>query len=435
MWGLVLGATLLLTAGKFDLDGTIASETRAGETPLIPDQASKPAAVTILTPDVGAQYLASTLRLNFDYSLRIFLREDADENHFHPIYLHTWTLAGRSRPTRLAEVEGLAQVALGATDYAYLPGLYGNNQAALANVPDIFSATARVRGQQAVSPAVRLELGLGATYQEQIDLPAQTPTPPMPVNPMMPGVLTFDALPTYSTVAVKPGASVILSDADQLTLASEVQAIHVSGLDSDLTIDPTGGPKHTLTSVDVQPTVTWRSHLTETSSLALSAGVTYGRIYSSYPVQKTSVTPVGGAMYDHRLISQRQVVARTTLGVAMDYYFDPILGEVTPHASATASVMLAFPREWSLGLEGNFVTTLSAHPVGNLYPDEVAAALSIPVRHRVSDYFFFEFGGRWSDRSPFFDTPAYGFHQRQLWLYVMFTATTRSVHRYAAAAP
>jgi hypothetical protein len=39
----------------------------------------------------------------------------------------------------------------------------------------------------------------------------------------------------------------------------------------------------------------------------------------------------------------------------------------------------------------------------------------------LSNNVMLEFGGRWADRSPFFTTPFYGFHQRQLWLYVLLT--------------
>jgi hypothetical protein len=115
--------------------------------------------------------------------------------------------------------------------------------------------------------------------------------------------------------------------------------------------------------------------------------------------------------------------------VSLEYYLDPVLGTPATHVFATGSFYLGLPQNWTIGLQGSFVSSLKDHPLGSAppftYPDEIAAAAELPVRHLLSRDLLLEFGGKWADRSPFFTAPNYGFHQRQLWVYVMLTGATR----------
>jgi len=189
---------------------------------------------------------------------------------------------------------------------------------------------------------------------------------------------------------------------------------------------------YALSSVTVSPTVGWRSRLTLASTVTTNVGVAYNRLWSPYPVKRDSFSPVGSLLLDHRLVSRRALVAVTTFGATVDYYVDPVLGEPVAHGSAAAGFLLSLPDEWTVGLHGTFVSPFEAHFVAGVYPDEVAAGVNIPARHRVSDDCYFEVGARWSDRSPFFDTGHFGFHQREAWLYALLTLTSRRVAPYGA---
>ena len=95
-------------------------------------------------------------------------------------------------------------------------------------------------------------------------------------------------------------------------------------------------------------------------------------------------------------------------------------------------------RRWTAALQAVFGTNLSgqpldAGPAGPLLaitPDETAASVALPIRHRASDNLILEFGGRWSDRGPHLSASNFAFHQRELWAYVMLTATTRHLPRW-----
>ena len=87
MSGLAQIAALLFTIlGQIDLNGAVASETRAGEGPLVPGDAPQPGFVTILTPAVELQYLDRRLDLRAGYNLRILLRESSTYPNFARSY-------------------------------------------------------------------------------------------------------------------------------------------------------------------------------------------------------------------------------------------------------------------------------------------------------------------------------------------------------------
>src|SRR5262249_52460427 len=119
----------------------------------------------------------------------------------------------------------------------------------------------------------------------------------------------------------------------------------------------------------------------------------------------------------------------------VDYYVDPILNTTGPRGTATTELYFAFPGDWVTGISGSFSTSLSlqtpyAAQTGGTFPDETAFSVSVPVRHRVSSYLIAEVGGRVANRGPRLTAPVLDFHQRQLWIYVQLTATTRLVPRW-----
>jgi hypothetical protein len=430
MSGLAQIAALLFTiSGQIDLNGAVAAEARAGEGPLVPGEAPVPGFMSILTPAVELQYLNRSLDLRAGYNLRILLRESSTYLNFAPLYLHTWTLTLDSHPTTRLQIKGAAQVLEGAADYAYLPYIFGASQATLVLVPEIFSATATASAQLRATRRVTAEVALSGLHNQPIGV--GTVMAPVASAPAVPYVL-----PHFTSLAAMPGVLLRLSEVDELTLSSSFEYQYVSGI-SDITATGVGPlPTHSLTGLVAIPTIGWKTNRARHSELELKAGVAFSHLASSYPVEPNAVTPVGSVAVDQRLLSLRDAVLGIHCGGSVEYYLDPILGTAAPHAMTTAALSLTVPQNWTIALEGTFVTSLKAHPRGVgtdiYYPDEVAASAELPVRHPVSEHLTVEFGGRWSDRSPFFTAPDYGFHQRQLWLYVLLTGTTRPTKRTVA---
>jgi hypothetical protein len=53
---------------------------------------------------------------------------------------------------------------------------------------------------------------------------------------------------------------------------------------------------------------------------------------------------------------------------------------------------------------------------------------TLPIRYRLSRHWTFELGGRYSDRAPHLEAKPFRFHQRELWVYGLVTATIGSGH-------
>jgi hypothetical protein len=431
VWGLVQFVAAFAMAGQLDVGGTVTIETRGGEAPLTPGQEPEAAWAGILTPALDLRYHAPAVELRAGYDLRMYLRESGSAPNAAPLYLHRWVLRADTRPNARLRTTSSATVLEGAADYGYLPYIVGTNQATLVIVPRIFSAAVEERLQVNASETVTLELLLSASHHRPLGNASTLP----PVQAAATNGSTTPVaypLPRFTSASAMPAVDIRLSRTEVLRLSSILELQYISSLislDAANTLE-----SQSLESFTVVPTTGLLSVLARNSTLDLRVGVALNHLASSR-IEANSVSPVGGVIFDQRLVSLRESVLKTTLGAMIDFYVDPILATASPRGVATASLSLALPDGWVMALEGNFGSSLSGHPRTNgvdvIYPDEVAASASMPVRHRVSDYLTMEFGGRWSDRAPYFDAPNFAFHQRQLWIYLLLTGTTRAARSVA----
>jgi hypothetical protein len=185
----------------------------------------------------------------------------------------------------------------------------------------------------------------------------------------------------------------------------------------------------------VAPQVGWRTHLSRRYDLRLVAGVAYLRNLGALPTSRspTPLIPVGNAELQGRLYRVNGYATQLTLGLTVDYYVDPILAVAAPRGTASARCNVLFSRDWAGAVEGLFGTNLTARPLPvSSNPDETVASVGIPIRHRVSENLILEFGARWADRGPHLRARTFAFHQREIWAYLMLTATTRRLPAWTA---
>ncbi|MEA2700172.1 MAG: hypothetical protein QOI66_4443 [Myxococcales bacterium] len=425
MLGVAVLVALLAADGPFDVDGTIIVEARGGEAPIASGFAPETMVVGIITPDLGAQYSRPGARLRVDYSLRIFARETGTGPTTAPLLLHTVILGGDLRASRLTDLRARATVLEGAADYGYLPQVFGANQATLVVVPKIFSVTGDVGGRQRISRTTTLELDVTGTHHRSIGDSAFLVTGPN-------GEVVPSVLPRFTSITVTPDVALRLSARDTLTLSTAAEYNYISPL-SSLPLAGAQSSTFALTSLTVVPAVALQTQVARHSKVDLKAGVAVTRVTKSNAADTTILSPVGLAGIDHRVMGTAETALHATGKAEVGYYLDPILGTAASRGTAAAALTAVFPPSWTVAVQGVFSSTLTAHPLpsdmGPVYFDEVTATVEIPVRHRLSDSVIMEFGGRWSDRSPYYTAPNFGFHQRQLWAYVMLIGTTRDVHR------
>lgn len=434
MIGLVLAAAAVgavagqpAVAGHLEVIPSVTVESRVGEAPIgygFPPEASL---VEVLTPGLALDYAGRRLEFLASYDLRIFWRSTSGAPLQAPLYLNTANLTLTGRPSRRVVLKLAASSNLGQADYTYLPTIF-TNQGTLVVVPEIFSATlsgsAELRATERVTEAVAVQ----ASHSQPIG------AVPMPTTT---GGTTTYYLPHFTSFAATPGANLRLSRLDTLepSLSLEYQQI------SNLTVTTASGPLPvgSLSTLIVIPTLGMHSFLSRRSELTLKVGVDLAHLSGNDVTgDHNPVGPIGSVSLDASVLNLRRAILRAKATSAFEYYLDPVLGIAATHFVSAGALYLGLPQSWTIGLDGSFFTSLDKHGTPPTYPDEVGFELDLPVRHLLSNEVMAEFGGRWADRSPFFTAPNYGFHQRQLWLYVLLTGTTHptwSLQRGVAPTP
>ena len=259
--------------------------------------------------------------------------------------------------------------------------------------------------------------------------------------------------PRQKGVQVVSSAIDRLSDANDLVLSSGLSLQSTSNI-FGTTVSPSG---ETLTAVGnfevltITPEVGWRTRPSPWRQLHLGAGVAYNRLIKTpYSVPTMPFSPIANVDWSVNVMTGHEAAYRGTVSAAVDYFVNPVIATAGPRALVAGAIYYAVP-DWMVGLEGAFATPLGTRSLaewqqlkhgdhraraarderGHQCPrrcgsDETVASLSLPVRHRVSQSFIAEVGGRWADRGPRLTGlgDGLGFHQRQLWVYLTLTATS-----------
>jgi hypothetical protein len=455
MIGLVLAAAAVAAAAGQLAPGAVAGqlevipaatvEAKAGEAPLQYGKPPTAMLVEVVTPGVGLGYVGRRLDLLAGYQLRIAWQNTQNEPAPTPLLLHLVNLTMTARPTRRLVVKLTGTAYEGRTDYTYLPAILGQGQAALTLPPAILSANLSGSAELHVTELATAGIAVQAVRNQPLgeaplsrrNTTLTTPTlAPLPTTPPPPPAPVL-RLPYFTSFAATPGVAVRLSHADDLSSAVGVQYQHVSDFSA---VDASGAlhPGSAISAVIVSPAVGFHRTVTPHSEFMLRVGLAVTHLDSELAGTANSVTPIGSADLNFRLLNTRRAILQAKLTESVDYYLDPVLATGADHSFTTAALDLGLPKNWTIALEGSFVTPFAAHPQLTpsatpnqpptlTYFDEVGAAAQLAARHLAWNELLLEFGGRWADRAPFFTVPAAsnpGFHQRQLFLFVMLSGTT-----------
>jgi len=400
--GFPTAALLACLAGQFDVNVAVTAEGRAGEGPLAADATIRKGVIGILMPDLQLAYLSRVSDVRLDYVARIFWRTPNDLGTNKPLILHSVNLVGTSQVTGRLQLSATANMSVGESDYTALT-LVLPNQPALPSVADFFSLTAAAGAVESLSRTAKVGLNLSYINRTPLGATAEVMAAPGMIVPPFPHQNTFGAEPNF-----------------RLTL-SRIDELVFSGLVSYGTY--TGGVDILLAA----PQLKWQRHLSRQFILHLIGGLAYVHVEPTLDA-RTPVAPIAEIGLDMDLDHRRGVVTRASTAARVDYFVDPVLGTAGPRLLLTLSWSSTLNPNWLVGIDATYSTVFVATTplfLGTTPIDETMAAVSLPVRYRASDNLFTEFGVRWSDRAPSLEVSAFGFHQRQLWLYVALTATTR----------
>jgi hypothetical protein len=390
-------AALVWLAGAVDVTAAGVAESRAGQAPLLPGTASQAFVAQVLRPAAALDLHDSGLLLRLAYSPRILWQDPHPGDATGPLVLHTADLSLEARPLPALTLTAQASGAIGKPDYTALAQMLGATQGALPIVTTIASGTAVGSARVRLTPQADLDLRGQYFLWRALDVPDDAAAA---------GVVTSQAI-----AGVDPGVSVRLTPRDTVGLRVPASVAWYS----------TGTRYLTLA-----PVATWNLRLTPLETLRLTLGAAYTRPFGTTPGNAPPVTPVGSADLDATVARWESVVLRLTAGTAVNVFFDPVLGTATERAIARGGAALTVAPDWELSLRGDFGTAL---PYTTTVGDVTAFSVTSTVRRLLSPNAFVELGGLWADRGPALDAADFAFHQRQLWLFVSLSATTRATSR------
>ena len=401
MLGIYPAILLFCVTGQFDINGLVTLEARAGQAPLDTSGQVEWGVIGIATPDVQLSYLSRTADVRLDYGPRIFWREPNDTSTLRPLILHVGAFNGTLRATRRLGLFANATGSVGEADYTAL-GQILPGQAALPAVVDFLSVSSTAGMVVQTSRLSELSNALTFIHRRPLgaaaDVKAMDPTMPPP-------------FPRQTSLSLTSAFKLMASRQDEISVSNIVSYGTYSG---------------NVDIFTVVPEARWRMHLSPRYDLRVGAGIAYAHVNPALDAW-SPVSPVGELGLDMRLSNSAGASTRASVLAQVDYFIDPVLSTAGPRALLTAGWWDVLNPDWQVGVEGMYATVFTGTnaPVGTTLPDETTVSLYIPVRHRASDHVLMEFGFRYADRAPSVEVSAFGFHQRQLWLYYMVTGTTR----------
>jgi hypothetical protein len=416
--------------GVLSLQASLASESRAGEAPLLPGLPPHSFVAEILIPRLALELRNSSVVFSAWYSTRIFW-EDPNPSSLslqvpipsspsaqatlpspasEPLILHTFGLTLDARTSRNVQVTAAAGGSIGEPDYTTLSQVLGTGQATLPSVIELATATGQALVVGRLSERWQLSLGGLASHWQWLDIPSDLPAA---------------TVTSQTSVIAEPAAGFRLTALDTLGLGAALGWTTYS---------------YGLGVYTVTPAATWKRHLDRAADLNLRLGLTYVHLIGSVPPgaleplgtgERQAVSPIGSAELILDLARREGILFLGRTLAQVDFYLDPILGIGVPRGSAIAELTAVSVPSWTVSLQGAFATALRDVPVfpGQAPPDETVFSLSLGVRRRVTENFYAELGGRWANRGPTLDTPDFHFDQRQIWAYLSLIGTTRPVPR------
>jgi hypothetical protein len=406
-------AAAVLFAGQWELAATATAESRAGESPMLGQQTSDPMATsTVLTsrayvaqlvrPVADLSFLSADTTLRLDYGPRIFWQTPRPVDDLAPLILHVASLSLTTRTDRSVSFSATGTGSLGKPDYSALTMVLGTTQATIRNVSNIASGSLQATTTVRASALVGLVAGVRVFRFQMLDIPDGFPP---------------NAVTSQTVLGFDPSATVRLSPIHRIALESSVAGAWYS----------TG-----VTYLTITPNAVWTMRLDPSQTLRVQLGASHARPYGGadlMPPPRVATSPVGTVGLDAVVSKREGVVFRLNADTGINVVFDPVLGTADPRALARAGASLTVAPEWMFALRGDFSTSVDPPAAAAAFVTTYSATAS--ARRLVSSNVVVELGAFFSDRGPALNASNFAFTQPSRWVYLMFTASTRAMGRFA----
>lgn len=434
MLNLASAVALLIVGANLDVDAGVVAEGRAGVT-AVPSGSSEPGVFGILTPQLELRSTGHEAAMLLAYGARFYEAKIRSLPVGAPLILQTGTLTLTLREGPRFDATAHATASYGQADFAY--PVFGLAQASrpVVSAPSFMSLAADLITTGRLTRLWTLQTAIDAVDRRAVGATAEAQRDPANM------ALLF---PHQRSIYLLPSLIRHLTRRDDLLINVGASYQSTDGL-----LVP-GMPTQFLGLVQVlsiTEMVGWRARLSRGYDFHVEAGVAYNRGID-YPAALSPispVSPVGAIDLTVHLVTRREITLRGQFGAVVEYFVDPVLATAGTRGTTFAHMVAFLPLNWTAGLDAIFSTRLTrTEAIGmganGQVPDETALSVIVPVRHLISRNLSFETGARLATRAPYVGSSQFAFHSPEAWLYVMLTATSRTIPDYrppssTAAAP
>ena len=446
-------AAAVLFAGQWDVAATATTESRAGQTIILDptrmttgttptNLPSRGFVAEILRPVADVSFQSADTTLRFEYGPRILWQTPRPVGD-RALILHIANLSFATRTDKSVSFTGAATGSIGQPDYSALLLTFGTTTTTagqtqqLANITDIASgsaqATATVRFSETVSGLAGVRF---FRFQILNDLTPEGPTPPPPPPP--PPTQTQTLVTSQTIVGFDPRVRVRLDPRHSLAFESSVTGAWYSNGLTYLTLTP-----NTVWTARLDPYTTFRAQLGLSHARPISQPRPTTANPALAPPDRESVTaPIGLVGIDSVLSRREGVIFRLSGDGGGNVVFDPILGRADPRVIVRASASLTVAPDWMFAVRGDFATSVDPPPslsftdtatmtTVTVAPIVTTYSVTASARKLVSSNVVAEIGAFFADRGPPLTTTDFAFVQPSRWVFVMVTASTRAMGRFA----
>jgi len=414
-------------------------EVAAGRAPLEYTGPEENSLTFTLVPGAAARLRSRDSTLTLSYTPRIFYRLPNALDLNHPLVLHQVGLDHTLDIGKWLAWSSSAQLAVGQIDYTaasvvFDPGLVS---AVRTSVTDILRATATTGLKYQIRPTFALHLDGGVEYTTTLDAPATvTPSTPVTTDGEATGAVGTTqygtVIPDSFQIRGKPGFAVSIGRDMHLGGAAEVTYQWF---------------RSTARYLLFSPEIEWDTKFGQRTTLAAAGGIAYVRTLDVFDPKLQNNSVGGTGNIDIKSLVYRGQGMSSTLGlnVALDWFFDPIIGTSQPRSGATATGVIQVGRKWTITPLASFfallktkryVLTVDGKPLASDDPlviqqqmdlaraaaDATILRLELPVDYRISDVATFSFGVRSALRGTPVSEPGFSLDkQTEIWAFVGLT--------------
>ena len=333
-------AVLFASSAVVEAAAGAEGEVAAGRAPIELDGPEENSVTFTLVPGAALRVRSAASSVTLTYTPRIFYRVPNALEVDRPLVLHQVALDHAQSFSRRLTWATTGNFSIGEIDYTASNLVFDPGTSAVrSSVTDIVRADATTGIKLDVTRRLRWSLDVSGEYTTPLgddDLPDN-----LPANL----AVLAGSVPESAQFSTRSSLSYAINRTDRLAANGEVTYQWFPDTGRFLLLSPD---------------ISWESQLNRRTNISLSAGVAYVvSLETQVGVSsENAFGGTGGFSLSTVMYKTRQATATTKFNASVDWFFDPVAGTSQPRAGVDLGTDITIGRDWVIGPNASFYTTL-----------------------------------------------------------------------------